>query len=180
MALLEKSKSISLPRPLKTFRDALQREVPTVKVNLEDGGGKPPNWWIDVQGPAGRHVTVEWRSDRGFGIFNPDRELGYGDRPDEVFRDDKKAAKRVAQFLRPRQWLRNRPWLRIIREIREVSQVELARRMRTDQAAISKLENRKNLQVSTLSKAVQALGGRIKIMAYFDDCDILLALPRSR
>lgn len=51
----------------------------------------------------------------------------------------------------------------------EVSQQTLARRLKTDQAQISRLEQRADLLVSTLRRYVEALGGRLEIVASFPE-----------
>jgi hypothetical protein len=44
--------------------------------------------------------------------------------------------------------------------------------MRVEQAAISKLERREDMYVSTLREYVKALGGELKLVASFPDGDI--------
>jgi hypothetical protein len=58
-----------------------------------------------------------------------------------------------------------------LRQIKEITQQELANRMDVDQAAISKLERRADMHVSTLNAAVQALGGKLELRAEFPDGD---------
>jgi hypothetical protein len=45
----------------------------------------------------------------------------------------------------------------------------LARRLKTDQAQISRLEQRTDLFVSTLRRYVEALGGQLEIVATFPE-----------
>lgn len=52
-----------------------------------------------------------------------------------------------------------------LREQAKVSQVELARRMKTAQGAISRLERQPDMLVSTLREYVQAMGGQLQIAA---------------
>jgi hypothetical protein len=52
-----------------------------------------------------------------------------------------------------------------LREQAKVSQVELARRMKTAQGAISRLERQPDMLVSTLREYVQAMGGQLQISA---------------
>lgn len=52
--------------------------------------------------------------------------------------------------------------------IRE-TQAELARRLGVSQAAISKLENSGDPKISTLVAYVEALGGRLRVSAEFDE-----------
>ncbi|HET9406249.1 MAG TPA: XRE family transcriptional regulator [Candidatus Sulfotelmatobacter sp.] len=56
-----------------------------------------------------------------------------------------------------------------LREALEVTQVHLARLLNVNQAAISKMERRTDMYVSTLQDFVRAMGGELKITANFPD-----------
>ena len=58
-------------------------------------------------------------------------------------------------------------------EAREITQVELARRLAVSQATVSKFE-KSNPTVSTVKRYVEALGGRLEMAAVFDDGRMLL------
>jgi DNA-binding Xre family transcriptional regulator len=58
-----------------------------------------------------------------------------------------------------------------LRMAKEITQTELASRMDVDQAAVSKLERRTDMHVSTLAGVIQALGGRLELRAEFPDGD---------
>ncbi|MDR2000543.1 MAG: helix-turn-helix domain-containing protein [Zoogloeaceae bacterium] len=64
--------------------------------------------------------------------------------------------------------------LQELRKTRQVTQVEVARAMSVEQAAVSKLERRDDMYVSTLREYVKALGGELKLVASFPDTDIQL------
>ena len=64
--------------------------------------------------------------------------------------------------------------LQALRKRRQVTQVDLAKAMHVEQAAVSKLEHRDDMYVSTLRNYVQALGGELKLVASFPDGDIAL------
>jgi predicted transcriptional regulator len=59
--------------------------------------------------------------------------------------------------------------LRQLREARRQSQTEVAERLKTTQAAISRLEKRTDVYLSTLRKYVEAMGGSLEILATFPD-----------
>jgi len=59
-----------------------------------------------------------------------------------------------------------------LRKARKVTQVEVAKTLRVEQAAVSKLERRDDMYVSTLREYVKALGGELKLVASFPDADI--------
>ena len=62
--------------------------------------------------------------------------------------------------------------LQELRKSRDVTQVGVAKVMNVDQAAVSKLERREDMYVSTLRDYVKALGGELKLVASFPDADI--------
>jgi len=56
-----------------------------------------------------------------------------------------------------------------LREAREMTQVHLAKVLGVNQAAVSKLERRADMYVSTLQDFVKAMGGELKITARFPE-----------
>ena len=59
--------------------------------------------------------------------------------------------------------------LRRIREVRDRSQEEMARKLHIKQSAVSKLERRTDMYLSTLRNYIEAMGGRLEIVAHFPD-----------
>ncbi len=62
--------------------------------------------------------------------------------------------------------------LQELRKSRQVTQVDVARAMNIEQAAVSKLERREDMYLSTLRDYVRALGGELKLVASFPDVTI--------
>jgi len=56
-----------------------------------------------------------------------------------------------------------------LREVREMTQIHLARILKVNQAAVSKLERRTDMYVSTLRDFVRATAGELKINSHFPD-----------
>jgi DNA-binding transcriptional regulator YiaG len=56
-----------------------------------------------------------------------------------------------------------------LRVARDLTQVHLARILNVNQAAVSKMERRTDMYVSTLQDFVKAMGGELKITAKFPD-----------
>jgi DNA-binding XRE family transcriptional regulator len=56
-----------------------------------------------------------------------------------------------------------------LRQARQRSQAELAEKLGVQQSAISKLERRTDMYLSTLSSVVEAMGGTLEIIARFPD-----------
>jgi transcriptional regulator with XRE-family HTH domain len=73
------------------------------------------------------------------------------------------------RFETERQAMRDALSLSAIREQAGVTQVELAGVLHVTQANISQLERKQDLYLSTLSRYVEALGGRLELQAVFPD-----------
>ena len=67
---------------------------------------------------------------------------------------------------RARELIR-RTSLRELRKALGLTQEQLAEAMHISQAAVSKQEHRKEIQVSTLCEVVEAMGGHVEITAHF-------------
>ncbi len=59
--------------------------------------------------------------------------------------------------------------LRELRKARQLTQVSVARELGISQDGVSRLEQRSDLLLSTLRKTVEAMGGRLSLIASFPD-----------
>lgn len=59
--------------------------------------------------------------------------------------------------------------LQELRHARKLTQVRMAKKLGVSQDGISKLEKRSDLLLSTLRKTVEAMGGRLSLIAEFPD-----------
>lgn len=59
-----------------------------------------------------------------------------------------------------------------LRSARDLTQGNLAEQLNLEQPAISKLERRADMYVSTLRKYIEAMGGELKIIAHFPEGDV--------
>ena len=66
-----------------------------------------------------------------------------------------------------------------LRAARQLTQQQLARTLDMTQAAISQLEQRTDMYLSTLENFVEAMGGRLEIYAVFPDGKVKLGLDRE-
>ena len=64
--------------------------------------------------------------------------------------------------------------LKELRKRRKLSQKQLADDLNLNQAALSKMENQADMQVSTLRRILSAMGGRLKIVAQFPDGEFVI------
>jgi DNA-binding XRE family transcriptional regulator len=65
--------------------------------------------------------------------------------------------------------------LREVRAACELTQQQLAERLNIDQPNVSRIENRSDVHVSTLSDYIAALGGRLEILAVFPEGTVRIA-----
>ena len=56
--------------------------------------------------------------------------------------------------------------------MRRITQEELARSLEIQQASVSKVEGRGDMRLSTLYKFVEALGGRLELVARFPEFEV--------
>lgn len=66
--------------------------------------------------------------------------------------------------------------LKEIRKARGFTQKEIARNLGISQAALSKMENQGDMQVSTLRRLLGAMGGTLELGARFDEAGDLVSL----
>ena len=59
--------------------------------------------------------------------------------------------------------------LRELRKARQLAQVSVARELGISQDGVSRLEQRSDLLLSTLRRTVEAMGGRLSLIARFPD-----------
>jgi len=65
-----------------------------------------------------------------------------------------------------------------LREARNLTQVELAKRLKIDQAAVSKIEHRADMYLSTLETMIEGMGGKLKMVAEFPSGQVQFATIR--
>ncbi len=126
-------------------------------------------WSLDVD-LADKHLAIQWSQVSGFGISNTSKE-NFAEGPDEVFASLEQAQRRVGQLLTTIE--RTSPPVALLlsrlRERRGLTQRELADRLGVRQATISGLEHRGDVQLSTLRRVLNALGGVLEVFGSFPD-----------
>ena len=65
--------------------------------------------------------------------------------------------------------------LKELRRARETTQEKLAKTLQVNQAAVSKLERRTDMYISTLRSYVEAMGGHLDIIARFNEGSVRIA-----
>ena len=61
-----------------------------------------------------------------------------------------------------------------LRDARQLTQTQLAQVLRVSQGAVSKVERRTDMYISTLRSYVRAIGGDLEIRAVFPEGDVLI------
>jgi len=136
-------------------------------------------WWIDIKCDDGFLTPMSWTQGVGFGAFT-DEPL-YGGRPDNLFQQADMAARWV--FIQHGQWKTSGSvaalWLSHLRALTGTPQTQLAAALNRNQPAISKLETRGDVKLSSLVAYVTALGGRVDLRVRFDDWEAAIGLPKG-
>jgi hypothetical protein len=162
-----------MEKTIEKLKALLSENLPNATVEVDAPESAEGTWWIDVHSGKKR-VTLEYRPQKGFGLFREDG--GYGEGPSEVYRTPGLAARRVAQVIAGAAGKQTRLTLKELRELYLCSQVKMAEKVGVKQSAISRFEQRSEMKVGTLSAAVEALGGKLEIRAHFPDADVPISI----
>lgn len=79
------------------------------------------------------------------------------------------AKQRKAISKRASELIEEEATLRTLRALRKQSQRQIAKKLGIQQAAVSKLERRSDMYISTLRGLIQAMGGELDVVARFPD-----------
>jgi DNA-binding XRE family transcriptional regulator len=155
--------------PIEDLMTKLTRHFPQLSARVDPPAVPDGSWWLDLN-LSGHSATAEWRPGRGFGVLSSESD-SYGEGPDEIYPDVASTFKRLKALLERRERTAPpaRSVLRTLRESRSMSQEELAEQLSVGQSAISKLERRADVHLSTLRHFVAALGGVLELHARFPD-----------
>jgi hypothetical protein len=166
---------VTLPIPLHELSAELHETFREASVEIDRPADPQGEWWLDIA-CKDFQCNVAWRPDHGFGVFIS--KLGYADRPDEVYRSVDLVVTRLGQLMR--QWRtssRLSPLsLAEIRQLCDTRQTTLAAALDINQAAVSRLEHRDDMKLSSLQSYARAMGGRLEIRVHFDAFDAVLGL----
>ena len=89
-------------------------------------------------------------------------------KPYSILRNKMKSSARKKAAVKTRTMLDAMP-LQELRHARNLSQENLAQTLSVKQAAVSKLEKRTDMYISTLRNFIKAMGGDLEIIAKFPD-----------
>lgn len=150
---------------LEYLRSAHPDAVASVTPPLQSAGV----WSLDLD-MADKRLAIQWTPDSGFGLSSVSAE-SFGEGPDEVFDSLDQVKKRVNQLLTSDE--QTSPPIGVLlarlRERKGLTQEELADRLSVRQATISGMERRRDIQLSTLRRVVDALGGMLEVFGSFPE-----------
>jgi len=163
---------------IEQLRRHLDESVAGVSTKLRRPRDPEGTWWLDAS-LRGHDVTIEWSPRRGFGISASFLGDGYGEGPEETFKNLSDAVERTVHLLRsgentspPREVV-----LHELRALVGVTQETLAERLGVQQAAVSRLERREEISLSSLRRYVHALGAQLEINIRVADGDVVRLSP---
>jgi hypothetical protein len=166
---------MTLPLELEQLCDGVHDVLPEAAVEIDRPADPAGEWWLDIS-DKDFHCSIAWRPARGFGIFVS--KPGYNDQPDEVYRSVDVVLIRLGQL--HSRWQRCSRLIPLslaeIRQLREVRQTSLAATLDINQAAVSRLEHRDDMKLSSLQAYIGAMGGRVEIRVHFDAFDAALSV----
>ncbi len=149
---------------IESLQENVLRKVPNAWARIRRPRDPEGVWWLDIK--VDEHfVTVEWSPRRGYGVSASLLGDGYGEGPEETYESEAEAAARVVGLLQQRAYT-SPPAPVALRELRALlghTQQEVAVSMGIGQAAVSRLESRGDITLSSLKRYVEALGAELDI-----------------
>jgi DNA-binding transcriptional regulator YiaG len=154
----------------------LLERIPGVEVTVTAPSGRGTVWWVDARA-KGHEVVVEWSPDDGFGLAATENN-DFDTAPSETYVDADELAARITEVLASMKRVptRREMYLQELREHREISQERLAEMLVVSQATVSKTERRADMLLSTLRSFIEALGGKLHLVAKFPSETIELSI----
>jgi len=152
--------------PIEHLASRLSERFPSAAITVDAPHDSAGPWFLDFA-DGDYSLGVQWRSGRALGVSAGRAEFGAG--AHELFDDVEGAAARVIELVLARGGTRPPTAVRLseLRRGRGLTQTELADRLHVKQAAVSRLENRDDVRLSSLTAAVAAMGGELQLRVKF-------------
>ncbi|MEO8270515.1 MAG: helix-turn-helix transcriptional regulator, partial [Aureliella sp.] len=145
--------------PVESLEKYLAKQLPKANFSLDRPSNPKGIWFLDVSVEVHK-VVIQWQDSSGFGVSCASTH-GYGEGPDEFYTNIEAVKHRVLSLLLSGSQTAPPPTLRLheLRKACGVSQIELAERLSIQQGAVSRLERRSDIKISTIRDFVKSLGG---------------------
>ena len=167
--------------PFETILSTIASLFPDAKTAVTRPKRDDGVWSLEIDRDD-NSISIEWERAAGFGISTV-RAESYGERPDEAYPDAATALARVITLLGLNQRTAPQTPIRLsqLRERRSCTQAALADRLKIRQPTLSAIEHREDVQIGTIRSFVSALGGKLELLAAFDDvCYVIDTKPARR
>ncbi|WP_417746935.1 helix-turn-helix domain-containing protein [Rosistilla oblonga] len=153
--------------PIQNLGNQLAKDCPGVSVTVDKPKNPSGVWFLDIV-RDGHIVNVQWQPQRGFGVSSSPG-ADYGEGADEIYDDSDAVRHRVLSLLLSRGETSPPAAVRLSQLRRQLglSQIEIAERLSVQQGAVSRMERRGDMKVSSLREYCQSLGGTLKLLAQF-------------
>lgn len=153
--------------------EPLRAKYPEAEFEVSEPAAPSGFWILSIDLPDGFFVEVEWKRPLGFGIA-AGPNLAFGEGVHEVFANAPDAAARVAHLVATRTPTSADVPVSIaqLRKLRGRMQKEVAEALGISKSGLSQIETSAaigTVQIDTLQKLIESLGGRLKISATFPD-----------
>ncbi len=159
--------------PVDELKQKLTSCFPDAEIEMRKADD--PNGFQFLNVYAGTlEVAVEWKPNMHFGLssFCGDSSAldGLFDTPSEWCSTTEATFHRIASLIYDQKsTIHQASKISEIRHDRGMSQEHLSEQLNVKQATYSKLERRGDVKVSSLRKVIEAMGGRLRIQAFFPD-----------
>jgi DNA-binding XRE family transcriptional regulator len=157
---------------IERLKGDLARRFPGLAMEIDAPADEQRgSWHLDVRPDDDAPlIVIEWRSDRGFGVSTPGPD-DYGTGVDELYPNAKAAYDRVVDLVLSGGRTEPPTAVRLaeLRQLRGLTQGEVAGRAGVKQAAVARIEGRDDILLSTLDRIVSAMGATLSIRARFPD-----------
>lgn len=157
------------------IQKAISNLVPGASISLDSADTPTGSSWLDITF-GGQQLTIECKPSFGFGLYSSN-DNSFGSGPNEIYRNIDSLLIRISMLLIEHRQNIN---LKELRELSGITQVDFSDLSGQKQPSISKLENRNDMQLSTIKKFVNALGGSLEIKAHFNGFDVPIDLSSSK
>src|SRR5690349_1973096 len=140
---------------IEAMRDELARRYRLAGLDLDAPADPRGPWFLTVPRAGLAPSVVEWRPERGFGSSTPSAG-DFGTGADEVYRNAGGALARVEGLLESGGEAGGTGPVRLseLRQLRGLSQAEVAERAGVRQANVSRIERRGDVLLTTLGRIV--------------------------